>query len=109
MPTEAPLAGTVDRLLALKRHNIFGSLPAADLAIVAEACRERFFRKGRVLFDEEEPIESIFLVIDGQVHMTLDGKLIGHATPGAAVETPMVWVVGSAIQRRSWRRELMER
>ena len=84
MPTEAPLVGTVDRLLALKRHNIFGSLPAGELAIVAEASRERFFRKGQVLFDEEEPIESIFLVIDGQVHMTLGGKLIGHATPGAA-------------------------
>ena len=84
MPTEAPLVGTVDRLLALKRHNIFGSLPAADLAIVAEASRDRFFRKGSVMIDEEEPIESIFLVIDGEVHMTLDGKLIGHATPGAA-------------------------
>ena len=85
MPTEAPLGGTVDRLLALKRHNIFGSLPAAELAIVAESSRERFFRKGSVLFDEDEPIESIFLVVDGQVHMTLEGQLMGHAGPGAAV------------------------
>jgi CRP-like cAMP-binding protein len=80
-----PLVGTVGRLLALKRNPTLSGLPAALLSVVAEYARDRLFPKGSVLLREGEPVESVFFVVEGRVHMTLRGRTLGDAGPGAGV------------------------
>ena len=40
---------SLERVLVLKKLPTFGSLPSAELAIIADVTRERFFSKGSVL------------------------------------------------------------
>jgi len=80
-----PLVGTVGRLLALKRNPTLSGLPAGLLSVVAEYARDRLFPKGSVLLREGEPVESVFFVVAGRVHMTLRGRTLGDAGPGAGV------------------------
>ncbi len=78
-------AGSLARILHLKKAAMFGSLPTEDLAIVAEAMRERFFPKGSVILREGEPVTAIHVIVDGQVHLRRGGRDLGHAGPGAGV------------------------
>lgn len=85
MPESGEGVGTVERILSLKRLPMLGSLPAAQLAVVADQTRERFFPKGAALLREGEPIPAIFIVLDGKVHVARGGRLLGHPSPGSAV------------------------
>ena len=85
MPTEARSIGHVERILSLHKIPVLGSLPSTDLALVAEAARERFFAKGATLFREGEPVQAMQVVVEGAVHITRKGRMVGHAGPGSAV------------------------
>jgi CRP-like cAMP-binding protein len=74
-----------ERVLYLKKLRTIGSLPTAQLAIVAEYLKERFFRRGSVLLREGEPIRAIYFVVDGKVHLRRKGRDLGHAHSGAGV------------------------
>jgi CRP-like cAMP-binding protein len=78
MPADAQTIGTVERILSLKRIPILSGLAPADLAVVAEHGRERFFAKGSPLLREGEPIPALYAVLDGRVHMSRKGRLLGH-------------------------------
>ena len=78
MPADAPTVGTVERILSLKRIPMLAGLPPEDLAVVAEPGRERFFPKGSVLLREGEPIPALYAVLDGRVHMSRKGRMLGH-------------------------------
>jgi CRP-like cAMP-binding protein len=85
LPAESHVLGAFERLLHLKRFPLFVGLPPAELALVAEYARERFFQKGEVLLREGEPISSVFIVVDGEVEIRRSGRLIGRASQGAGV------------------------
>jgi CRP-like cAMP-binding protein len=84
MPSPAVVA-PLPRILALRRLPALAGLAAAELAVLAEQTRERFFSRGTVLLREGEPVPAIYLVLDGRVHVARGGKVLGHAGPGAAV------------------------
>jgi CRP-like cAMP-binding protein len=77
--------GQVERILHLKQLPIIGSLPAADLALVADRMRERFFRKDEMVMREGEPVPAFYAVLEGTMHVTRDGKTIGHTRAGGVV------------------------
>jgi CRP/FNR family transcriptional regulator, cyclic AMP receptor protein len=85
MPTRAPGAGSVERILSLKRIPILSGLSPEDLAVVAELGKERFFPKGSVLLREGEPIPALYALIDGRVHLERKGRTLGHVTSGGFV------------------------
>jgi CRP-like cAMP-binding protein len=85
MPAEARTIGHVERILSLHKIPVLGTLPSPDLALVAEAARERSFPKGSVLFREGEPVQAMQVVVEGAVHITRKGRVVGHAGPGSAV------------------------
>jgi CRP-like cAMP-binding protein len=82
---EAQTVGAVERILFLKKLPLLAGLPAEELSVVAEQTRERFFRKGSVILREGEPVSAVYFVVDGKVHITRRGRLLGHAGPGAGV------------------------
>lgn len=72
-------------MLLLRRTRSIGDLPGPQLAVIAEAARERFFPRGSVLLREGEPAEAIHYVVEGKVRASLKGHDLGLAGPGAAV------------------------
>src|SRR4051794_25560630 len=61
------------------------TLTGPQLAIVAEEFAERFFPKGSVLLREGEAPGALYFPIEGRVHLTSRGRVLGHARPGLAV------------------------
>jgi CRP-like cAMP-binding protein len=82
---EGPGARQVERLLYLKRMPILASLPQPQLLAVAEQLKERIYGKGDVLVAEGQPVDAIKFVVQGRVHVSREGRPLGHGGPGAAV------------------------
>jgi CRP-like cAMP-binding protein len=85
MPAEARTIGHVERILSLHKIPVLGTLPATELAQIAEIAVERFFPRGGVLFREGEPVGSVQVVVEGAVRVSRKGRLVGHSGPGSAV------------------------
>src|SRR5688500_20205975 len=82
---EPRAGGQVERILQLKQVPVIGNLPSADLALVAERMRERFFKKGEWLLREGEPARAFYAVLDGNLHVSRQQVTIGHTVAGGAV------------------------
>jgi CRP-like cAMP-binding protein len=82
---EQRVSGPVERVLALKRLPMVNTLSGPQLALVADEMSERFFPKGTVLLREGEAPGALYFPIEGRVHITRAGRLLGHARPGLAV------------------------
>src|SRR5262245_52017385 len=84
MSSPAP-AAPFGRILALRRLPALDGLPTPELAVIAEQMRERSFPRGSGLLREGEPVPAIYLLLEGRVHISRHGVVLGHAGPGAAV------------------------
>jgi len=82
---EQRISGSVERVLLLKRLPMVSTLSGPQLALVAEQIGERFFSKGSALLREGEPPGAIYFPVEGRIHLTSRGRVIGHAGPGLAV------------------------
>jgi CRP-like cAMP-binding protein len=75
----------MERLLHLRSLPILGTLGPEDLGLVAEQMHLRAFEKDHLLLREGEPIGAVHTVVEGRVLMRRQGRVLGHATTGAAV------------------------
>src|SRR5262249_5562000 len=82
---EQRVSGPVERVLALKRLPVVSALSGPQLALVADEMSERYFPKGTVMLREGEPPGALYFPIEGRVHITRSGRLLGHAGRGLAV------------------------
>jgi CRP-like cAMP-binding protein len=82
---EQRISGPVERVLLLKRLPMVSTLSGPQLALVAEQIGERFFPKGSVLLREGEAPGALYFPVEGRIHLTSRGRVIGHAGPGLAV------------------------
>jgi CRP-like cAMP-binding protein len=82
---ENRISGPVERVLLLKRLPMVSTLTGPQLALVADQMGERFFPKGSVLLREGEPPSALYFPVEGRVHLTSRGRVLGHAGPGLAV------------------------
>lgn len=85
MPSDEGGSRHFERLLHLRRLDSIGSLPAADLALVAEYAHERFFPGGSVLMRAGEPVPAIHFLVSGQVRVARHGRDLGVARQGAGI------------------------
>lgn len=76
---------SLERMLVLKQLPSIGALPSADLAVIADVARERFFPKGSLLLAEGEPVPAVHLVVDGSVEVRRGGVAIGTMPKGFGV------------------------
>ena len=72
-------------VLLLKRLPMVSTLSGPQLAFVAEQIGERFFPKGSALLREGEAPGALYFPVEGRIHLTSRGRVIGHAGPGRAV------------------------
>ena len=66
---------------------MFASLPASDLAAIAQGMRPVEFGAGQVIFQRGDPGKELFLVVEGRVRLSIlsvDGRELSfaHATAG---------------------------
>jgi CRP-like cAMP-binding protein len=64
-----PELGPLERALYMRSLATFRDLAASELASCAQLTQERYIRRGEVLYDEGEPIRSLYLLIDGRVRL----------------------------------------
>jgi CRP-like cAMP-binding protein len=83
MRPELRTIGHVQRVLFLKKSRFTGTLPAPDLALIAEYLRERTFAPGEVLHAEGEPVAALHFLAEGNVALLRGGVPVAHALRGA--------------------------
>ena len=85
MLTDDRAVGSLERMLHLRKAPIIGTLPANDLAVVAEAARPRVFRAGDVLLREDERVASATFIVEGRVRLERGGQRIGVIESGSGL------------------------
>ncbi|HEU4404814.1 MAG TPA: cyclic nucleotide-binding domain-containing protein [Polyangiaceae bacterium] len=78
MLVDLPLPGVRDRVLLLRSLESFAALDEEGITLLAEHARPRAFRPGEVVFVEGRPVESVHVVIDGQISSRRRGKLLAQ-------------------------------
>ncbi len=75
----------MEKVLALHEVDLFEHMGTEDLSILAAIAEEEQFDKGDKLFEENEPADSLSLIISGKVLVLKDSREIFVAAPGDAL------------------------
>lgn len=67
---------TVEKVIFLQDIDIFESTTTENLAHIAAITDEVEFKKDQVIFKEGEFSDALFLVIDGQIRLERENKLV---------------------------------
>lgn len=78
MLVDLPLPGVRDRLLLLRSLETFAGLDEEAITLLAEHSKPRVFRAGEAVFVEGRPVESVHVVVDGQISSRRRGKLLAE-------------------------------
>jgi len=80
---KAPLRGIRDRVLTLRSMSTLSGLDDEGFVLIAEHARNRSFAKGDWLCREGNPIESVYIILDGRVRVSRLGReLVVISRPG---------------------------
>jgi CRP-like cAMP-binding protein len=85
VPDAVLLVGPLDRVLYFRTLPEMDRLSAAHLAAIAAHAREEFFPRGSTIVAPDEQVDTLYLVVDGQVSLRRSGRLEGDVGPGASV------------------------
>lgn len=66
----------VKRMFALESVEIFAQSDVDDLAVVAQVAREHRFRAGEQIYDEGDPGDALYVIIDGIVDAYRHGERV---------------------------------
>jgi CRP-like cAMP-binding protein len=75
----------MERLIRLRKAEVFERLGPDDLGLVADQARVRSFRQGEHLHRRGERIGAVHVVVEGRVHLWRAGRDLGYASPGTGV------------------------
>ncbi len=70
------MATVLEKMLFLKGVSLFENLTGEELHRVAEIAREYRVLPGRTIFRKGDPGDAMYLVLDGQVRIVLDGSQV---------------------------------
>lgn len=76
------MADPAAMLAYLKKVPIFGTLPARELELIARSVKERVYEPGTVIVKQGEEGVGFFLIADGRVEVTHDGRRLRDMGPG---------------------------
>ena len=61
---------SVDRVWHLRQTGLTDGLPLTDLNAVLSACIDRIYSKGEVIFDQGDPVDSLFILNRGCIRIS---------------------------------------
>lgn len=82
IPEEGPVSEKiVEKVLFLEGCDIFGESDVDDLTAVAQRLRERTFPQGAVIFQENDPGDALFVLVEGRVKVEKGQKHLFELGP----------------------------
>ena len=77
----------VQRVLILKRADLLRDVGPRHLLKLAEVAREVEFWKGDTIYEEKDPSDALYMVVEGRVRLTLGGQTVSEVGPAEAFGT----------------------
>ncbi|MCB0276684.1 MAG: Crp/Fnr family transcriptional regulator [Calditrichaeota bacterium] len=97
----------IEKVIFLQNVEVFRDVATEDLAYLAAIAEEVDFAEGAVIFEESQPSDSLFLVLEGLVKLNRNGAEIAEAGQEEAFgtwalfdEAPRVVTATAAIPTR---------
>lgn len=78
---------TIEKVILLQNVDVFSLVPTEQLAYLASIARETTFSAGDTIYRENDPADSLFLVIEGSVRLHKDLQEITTALANQAFGT----------------------
>ncbi|MEZ4649969.1 MAG: cyclic nucleotide-binding domain-containing protein [Candidatus Eisenbacteria bacterium] len=78
---------TIERVILLRRVDVFTGVPTEKLAELAAVSEEVDRLEDDVLFREGDPSDALYLVIHGEVRLTSQGQWVADVGPEEAIGT----------------------
>ena len=66
----------VEKVIALEGVELLGTLSPEHLATIASVATEMQVSPGRVILDTANPVEALYIVLDGSVELIRDGSVL---------------------------------
>ncbi len=66
----------IEKVIFLQNVDVFADVPTEDLSYLAAIAEELEYRKGEIIYKEDEPSEALYLVLEGQVLLHRGGEEI---------------------------------
>jgi CRP-like cAMP-binding protein len=77
----------VERVMALKGIDLLANVGPRHLIKLATVAREESMWKGQILYAERDLADALYVVVDGVVKLTTDGRDLSEVGPGQAFGT----------------------
>ncbi|MEZ4385693.1 MAG: serine/threonine-protein kinase [Nannocystaceae bacterium] len=81
-PMQSAMHSILARVGSLKEISLFGAMPSASLLPIAEACHELDYPAGAMIFRQNDPGDTLYVLLDGYVDILRDGAVINTLSPG---------------------------
>lgn len=81
------MLSVIEKVMFLQDVDIFADVPTEELAYVAAIAEEVTFQEGEDIFQENDPPDALYLVLEGQVRLHRGGAEITTAGPREAFGT----------------------
>lgn len=69
----------VEKVIALEAVELLKSLTPEQLARIASIAREVRFPPGKVIFEPNQPLDALYVIVDGAVDLSKNGDLLHTA------------------------------
>jgi len=77
----------VERVLILKGADLLKDVGPRHLLGLADVAREIEITKGETLYDEDDPADALYMVVEGRVRLSTGGRTTSEVGPGEAFGT----------------------
>lgn len=71
---------TIEKVIFLQNIDVFAEVPTEQLAVLASIAEEVDFMAGEVIYNEDDPSDALYLVLDGTVRLHRGEQEITQAT-----------------------------
>ncbi|MFO7893515.1 MAG: DUF5995 family protein [Longimicrobiales bacterium] len=82
---EATMITNIEKVLHLKNVTLFQDVLAEDLVTIARVAKEHRFKAGEQLIVQGEPGEAAYVVVDGEVRVSREGRELATVGAGAVL------------------------
>jgi CRP-like cAMP-binding protein len=77
----------VERVLILKGADLLKDVGPRHLLGLAEVAREIEISKGEILYEQDDPADALYMVVEGRVRLSTDDRTTSEVGPGEAFGT----------------------
>ncbi len=76
---------TLDRAIRLQKVELFSELETDMLALVASIATQIEAKRGHVLVQQDRPLSTLYVVLEGRIEMSRDGQPVFHVGPDETI------------------------